>query len=120
MRAYSLARTRIRCPLLDDHDECILYPCRPITCRVYGIPTMIQGMPRFCGKTGFEKGQPYPTFNLDAMHGELYALSKELVKRAGWEDADDRASFLFSVSKVIRTPLEELLEKIPAKPDEKD
>ena len=81
---------------------------------------MIHGVPRFCGKTGFQKGQPYPTFNLDGMYGELYGLSKELVKRTGMEDADHRASFLFSVSKVIRTHVEELLEKTPVKSDEQE
>ena len=38
-----LSKERIRCPLLDDQDLCILYPHRPITCRVYGIPTAIGG-----------------------------------------------------------------------------
>lgn len=118
MSTYTLARARVRCPLLDDHDECILYPCRPVTCRVYGIPTMIHGVPRFCGKAGFQKGQPYPTFNLDGMHGELYGLSKELVRRTGVEDADQQASFLFSISKVIRTPVEELIAKTPVAFDE--
>ena len=118
MSVYTMARARIRCPLLNEHDECILYPCRPITCRVYGIPTMIRGVPRFCGKTGFQKGQPYPTFNLDGMHGKLYELSKELVKSIGAEDTDQQASFLFSISKIIRTPVEELITKIPARFDE--
>ena len=83
MRGYSLAKARIRCPLLNDNNECILYPYRPITCRVYGIPTMIQGVPRVCGKAGFKKEQSYPTFNLDGVHRELFELSKELLERAG-------------------------------------
>jgi len=56
MSAYAMAKTRIRCPLLGDDDACILYPYRPITCRVYGIPTMVQGIPRICGSTGFKRG----------------------------------------------------------------
>ena len=37
------AGERIRCPLLTDKNECALYEFRPITCRVYGIPTVIGG-----------------------------------------------------------------------------
>ncbi|MGD8985952.1 MAG: YkgJ family cysteine cluster protein, partial [Desulfobacteraceae bacterium] len=55
MQALVLARERIRCPLLDGNLDCILYPYRPITCRVYGIPTRIQGKARVCGKAGFKK-----------------------------------------------------------------
>ncbi len=109
MSAYSMAKTRIRCPLLSDDNECILYPHRPITCRVYGIPTMIRGMPRVCGKAGFKKGQSYPTFNIDAVHQELHELSKSVLEGSGGKDPE-KASLLISVSKVIQTPLEELLE----------
>jgi Fe-S-cluster containining protein len=109
MQAYSMAKARIRCPLLANNNECILYPYRPITCRVYGIPTMIQGVPRVCGKAGFKKEQSYPTFNLDGVHRELFELSKELLEKAGAEDLES-ASLLISVSKVIKTPEEELLQ----------
>lgn len=109
MQAYSMAKARIRCPLLTDNNECVLYPFRPITCRVYGIPTMIQGIPRVCGKAGFKKEQSYPTFNLDGVHRELFELSKELLERTGEEDLES-ASLLISVSKVIKTPIEELLQ----------
>ena len=108
MRAYSLARARIRCPLLDDNDECVLYPYRPITCRVYGIPTMIRGALRVCGKSGFRKDQTYPAFNLDGIHRELYQLSSELVDKKEAKGIE-RASLLLSVSKVIKTPVEQLI-----------
>ncbi|HEJ83372.1 MAG TPA: hypothetical protein ENO25_02285, partial [Desulfobacteraceae bacterium] len=75
MRTYAIGKARIRCPLLDDQNECILYSYRPITCRVYGIPTMVQAVPRVCGKTDFKKEQAYPVFNLDGVHRELHALS---------------------------------------------
>jgi len=109
MRAYSMARARIRCPLLTGNEECTLYPYRPITCRVYGIPTMIQGIPRVCGQTGFKKDQSYPAFNLDGVQRELYQLSKELLKSTGHRDSE-KASLLISVSKVIQTPTEELIK----------
>ena len=101
---YSLARERIRCPLLDDNEECILYPYRPITCRVYGIPTSIQGKAHVCGKAGFKKGEFYPAFNLDNVQRKLYQLSKELL---GGDE--EKASLLISVSKVIETPLEDII-----------
>lgn len=116
MRAYSMARARIRCPLLNDDNECILYPYRPITCRVYGIPTMVQGVPRVCGKSGFSKEMDYPVFNLDGIHRELHQLSTELVECAGGEDPE-KASFLISVAKVIQTPVETLISDISEAPD---
>ena len=108
MQAYSMAKARIRCPLLSSDDECILYAGRPITCRAYGIPTLIQGNPRVCGKAGFKTGPNYPVFNVGAIHRELYALSKELLEKAGSKDLE-RASLLISVSKIIKTPMEDLL-----------
>lgn len=111
MRAYVLARERIRCPLLDKNQDCILYPYRPITCRVYGIPTRIHGTARVCGKAGFIKGKDYPVFDLDGVYRDLYALSKELLKSSGIADLE-KASFLISVSKAISTPLDILINEI--------
>jgi Fe-S-cluster containining protein len=108
MRSYSLARARVRCPLLNDNHECVLYPYRPITCRVYGIPTAIQGMARVCGKAGFHKERGYPAFDLDGVQRELYQMSKGLLERMGEKDTE-RASLLISVSKIIKTPMEELI-----------
>jgi Fe-S-cluster containining protein len=110
VEGLSLARERIRCPLLDEGQECILYPHRPITCRVYGIPTAIQGKARVCGRTGFKKGESYPTFDLDGVYRELYVLSKELLESAGSDDLE-QASLLISVSKAISSPLEDLVSK---------
>jgi len=110
LQAYALARQRVRCPLLNDQQECILYPYRPITCRVYGIPTAINGKARVCWKAGFERGESYPTFDLDAVYRHLYRLSRELLEKAGQTDMG-RASFLVSVSKSIKTPVEELLKE---------
>jgi len=107
MIAYSMGRAKIRCPLLDDNNECILYPHRPITCRVYGIPTMIQGTPRVCAKGGFKKDQSYPTFNIDGAQHELHDLSKNLLESTG--EGPEKALHLHSIAKVIKTPVEELV-----------
>lgn len=111
MQAYILARERIRCPLLDDKEECILYPYRPITCRVYGIPTKIHGKARVCGKAGFKKSESYPAFDLDGVYRDLFNLSKELLENEEKGDPE-KASLLISVSKAISTPLEEIINGI--------
>lgn len=72
------AAVRIRCPLLDDQDQCLLYDKRPITCRIYGIPTAIGGKGHVCGKTAFAKGGAYPTVNLDSIQNRLAALSQDI------------------------------------------
>lgn len=74
-----MALKRVRCPALNGDDRCDLYDVRPITCRVYGIPTEIGGKAHTCGVSGFEKGKPYPTLKLDAVYQRLYEISSELV-----------------------------------------
>ena len=75
-----LARERLRCPLLNEADLCDLYENRPLTCRFYGIPTAIGGEGHTCGKSGFEKGEQYPTVNLDAVNNQLQQISAELIR----------------------------------------
>ncbi|MCD6295401.1 MAG: YkgJ family cysteine cluster protein [Deltaproteobacteria bacterium] len=116
MSTYSMARARIRCPLLSDDDACILYPYRPITCRVYGIPTMIQGVPRICGSTGFKKDQAYPIFNMDGVQKELFQLSKDLLKNVENDAVDERAPLLVSIPKIIKTTVEDLVNENPEGP----
>lgn len=77
------ARERIRCPLLGDDDACVLYDYRPITCRLYGIPTAINGMAHTCGLTAFRKGERYPTVALNKIQDKLTELSLEIVKITG-------------------------------------
>lgn len=73
-----MAKVRVRCPLLDDDGACLMYDKRPVTCRIYGVPTAIGGQAHTCGKSGFERGKPYPTVYLDRIQDRLYALSHEL------------------------------------------
>ena len=74
-----IAKMRLRCPLLNKDDKCDLYEHRPVTCRLYGIPTAIEGQSHTCGKSGFEPGQAYPTVNIDKLQDKLIMLSQELV-----------------------------------------
>lgn len=75
-----LAGQRLRCPMLNNEDRCELYEYRPITCRLYGIPTAIGGKGHTCGLSGFVPGEPYPTVNMDTLHDKLYDISKRLVE----------------------------------------
>ncbi len=75
-----LAEERIRCPFLNDRDLCDLYEHRPLTCRVYGLPTSIQGKGFTCGRSGFTQGVSYPTVNMDRLHQRLLVLSRDLLE----------------------------------------
>jgi Fe-S-cluster containining protein len=108
MQVNAMARERIRCPLLDDKDECVLYPFRPITCRVYGIPVSSHGSAHACWKAEFKRGESYPTFNLDAAYAQLFRLSQELLENAGQKDSE-RASILLSVSSALSVSHEDLI-----------
>jgi len=75
-----LAEERVRCPLLGAKNRCHLYAFRPITCRLYGIPTSIQGSGHTCGLSGFIEGNAYPTVNLDVIHRKLFEISAALIQ----------------------------------------
>lgn len=112
MQNFIMAGERIRCPLLNEEQDCVLYTHRPITCRAYGIPTTIHGKARVCGKSGFQAGESYRAFDLDGVYRSLYGLSLELLRDSGKEDPE-KASLLISLSKVITTPLELLIQEGP-------
>ena len=75
-----LAEARVRCPLLNDQNQCDLYGYRPITCRLYGIPTQIGGKGRTCTLSGFKAGESYPTVNIDILQKKLFQLSERLAR----------------------------------------
>ncbi len=105
---YEVGKERIRCPLLNDFDECILYSSRPITCRVYGIPTAIRGKARVCGKAAFNRGKYYPSFNLDQVNKQLYLISKAILNKIDGADPE-KASLLISMPRAIKGPVEDLI-----------
>jgi len=74
-----IAAERVRCPFLNEDDMCDLYEYRPITCRLYGIPTSTGGIGHTCGKSAFVEGKAYPTANLDVIQKKLYDISAEFV-----------------------------------------
>jgi Fe-S-cluster containining protein len=68
---------RIRCPLLGDQGLCHCYAARPINCRTYGVPTVINGAAHVCGLSNFSKGKSYPTVDLAPLQKSLYEYSVE-------------------------------------------
>ncbi|MDP2993370.1 MAG: YkgJ family cysteine cluster protein [Deltaproteobacteria bacterium] len=100
-----MAEARIRCPLLSDQGHCLLYEYRPITCRLYGIPTAIRGVGHTCGKSGFEKGTIYPTVNLDLIHEKLFTLSVELWGAHDYREACEEARKLVPVPLALKMNL---------------
>ena len=75
-----MSMQRVRCPLLNDENQCDLYAFRPITCRLYGIPTQIGDKAHCCRLSGFEAGRPYPTVKIDQIHQRLYQISTVLAQ----------------------------------------
>jgi Fe-S-cluster containining protein len=84
------AKERIRCPLLDSEDRCMLYESRPITCRIYGIPLDIGGKSHTCGLSGFEPGQSYPAVKLERIQDLLLSLSNKILDSVGSGYSDYR------------------------------
>ena len=89
-----LATCRVRCPLLNEEDQCDMYAYRPLTCRFYGVPTAIDGKGHTCGRSGFVQGTEYPTVNLDTVYQQLQQISSELLR-------DMRASHIKLVDLLI-------------------
>ncbi len=77
-----LAQARLRCALLTPQG-CAAYLARPITCRLYGLPTSSWGLSHTCPRSGFEAGRSYATINLDLIFDRLAEMSLDLIKRAG-------------------------------------
>lgn len=78
-----ISSERVRCPLLSEESKCDLYENRPLTCRLYGIPTSASGISHTCGKSGFIEGEKYPTLNMDVLYKQLYDISSELISAIG-------------------------------------
>jgi Fe-S-cluster containining protein len=78
-----VSKARVRCPMLSDDNLCSIYENRPITCRLYGVPTAIGGEAHTCSKTGFKGGEKYPTVNMDIILDRVLAIGKDLQKGIG-------------------------------------
>jgi len=74
-----ISAARIRCPLLGEDNLCLAHLYRPLNCRTYGTPTVIEGKAHVCGLSGFDNRQSYPTVNLAPLQQSLQEYSIELV-----------------------------------------
>ncbi|MBO4369460.1 MAG: YkgJ family cysteine cluster protein [Desulfovibrio sp.] len=74
------AKERMACPLLSDEGTCLLYEARPITCRIYGIPTVIGEEGHVCGLSKFSVHERYPTVQLEKIQARLEAMSSDIAK----------------------------------------
>lgn len=101
-----MSQERVRCPLLGKNDLCVMYEHRPITCRVYGIPTSTLGSSHICGRTNFKQGEPYPTLNMDKIYSQLQLLSVQLIKDINSEQIKMH-EMLIPVSMVMITEFNE-------------
>ena len=101
-----LAEIRVPCPLLSDEGRCELYVFRPITCRLYGIPTAIDGCGHTCGLSGFEQGKSYPTVYLDLIHAQLQEISAIFLRDIGSHNIK-LADLLVPVSMSLLTSYDE-------------
>ncbi|CCH50330.1 YkgJ family cysteine cluster protein [Pseudodesulfovibrio piezophilus] len=75
-----VSKARVRCPMLGDDNLCAIYDFRPITCRLYGVPTSIGGEAHTCNQAGFKGGEKYPTVNMDIVIDKLIAIGRDLQK----------------------------------------
>lgn len=73
------SKGRIRCPLLAADDLCLAHQVRPINCRTYGVPTLINQMTHVCGLSQFKSNQKYPTLDLAPLQNSLQDYSITLV-----------------------------------------
>ncbi len=101
-----MSQERVRCPLLGEDNLCVMYENRPITCRVYGIPTSTAGVSHICGRTNFIQGEAYPTLNMDKIYTQLQLLSAQLVKDINTEKVKMH-EMLIPVSMAIVTDFNE-------------
>ncbi|MFO8111715.1 MAG: YkgJ family cysteine cluster protein [Desulfosalsimonadaceae bacterium] len=112
-----MGKKRIQCPLLNDNALCDLYPHRPLACRIYGVPLAIGGAGRTCGLSGFEKGNKYPTVNMDIIHEQLLAISTDLVRHLNTK-RPALAEVLVPVSMAILTDYDKEYLGIPEDKDD--
>lgn len=113
-----LGKERMRCPLLNKDDLCILYEHRPITCKVYGIPTSSAGMGHTCGLSGFSEGAEYPTVNLDAAQKQLLQITSDFLKESKSKNFK-MVDMLIPLSMAIITEFDDVFLGLKDDPEDK-
>lgn len=65
--------------ILNLDGSCLLYDCRPITCRLYGTPQKIGDRITACPKTGFQKNRNYLSIEVTKINQALYDYSRDFL-----------------------------------------
>jgi Fe-S-cluster containining protein len=114
MKVFGLGKQRVRCPLLQDSEECVLYENRPIICRVYGVPyTLRKGKKELsyvCGISNFEEKASYPAVKLDNIYQQLVKLSTDMMTEAGYLNPAAKANLMLPLARILRMPFEEIIK----------
>ena len=114
MKVYGLGKQRVRCPLLSEKEECVLYERRPIICRIYGVPYSLhkekKELAYVCGISGFEEKASYPTVKLDNIYQEACQLSIEMLKEAGFLNPAAKANLMLPLARVLRMSFEDIVK----------
>ncbi len=109
MKVFGLGKQRVRCPFLNNREECDLYQKRPIICRIYGVPFEVNKEAHVCGLSGFKKGVTYPVVKLDKIYENLQRLSEEMLVMAK-SPHPERSLLLIPLSRALRMPLEDIIQ----------
>jgi len=116
MKVFGLGKQRVRCPLLQDSEECVLYEKRPIICRIYGVPYSLKKENKeisyVCGISDFQEKVTYPTVKLDNLYQELVRLSTELLTEAGYLNPAAKANLMLPLARILRMPFEDIMKGI--------
>ena len=116
MKVFGLGKQRVRCPLLQDSEECVLYEKRPIICRIYGVPYSLKKENKeisyVCGISDFQEKVTYPTVKLDNLYQELVRLSTELLTAAGYLNPAAKANLMLPLARILRMPFEDIMKGI--------
>ena len=114
MKVYGLGKQRVKCPLLSDKEECVLYEHRPIICRIYGVPYSLHKEKKeiayVCGISGFEAQASYPTVKLDNLYQKLVILSIEMLKEAGFLNPAAKADLMLPLARILRMSFEDIVK----------
>lgn len=99
-----MSRWRIGCPLLTHENICAMYDYRPVTCRVYGLPTSIRGKGHVCGYSGFDTGKRYPSVKLDNIWEYLGDISASVAGKLTEIESDNGRKRFFLHDVILEWP----------------
>lgn len=114
VKLFGLGKQRVRCPLLNNKEECAMYNKRPIICRIYGVPFSFKDDKKehsyVCGLSGFEEKATYQAVKLDRIYQQLFKLSHDLFMEAAPLANHDKANLMLPLSRILRMPFDMIIK----------